>query len=191
MATPRRTQEERSSATRARLLDATIECLVEYGYAGTTVARVSERAEVTRGAQVHHFPTKEQLVTSAVRHLNELRSHESVLLLTQLESSRDFVDKALDAMWESHRGPVFAATAEMWVAARTNPQLAAHISEVEEAATVEFADALKGNLALRDAVFTSMDAMRGLIMSTWHLPEDDVQARWKRLKRHLRQVFPS
>ena len=190
VATPRRTQEERSSATRTRLLEATIECLVEFGYAGTTVARVSERAAVTRGAQVHHFPTKEQLVTSALRYLNERRSHEMIELLQRLEGSEDLVDRLLDAMWQLHRGPVFAATAEMWVAARSNPQLASHLGEVEEAATEELTAALKGNAAFRDAVFTSMDAMRGLVMSTWHLPEEDVQARWRRLKRHLRLTFP-
>ncbi|MGC1150849.1 MAG: TetR/AcrR family transcriptional regulator, partial [Mycobacterium sp.] len=39
----RRTQAERSAAMRTRLLDATIECLVSYGYAGTTTPRVAER----------------------------------------------------------------------------------------------------------------------------------------------------
>ncbi|MDT5024109.1 MAG: hypothetical protein QOE61_535, partial [Micromonosporaceae bacterium] len=53
----RRTQEQRSAEMRVRLLDATIECLVEYGYAGTTTPRVAEKAGVTRGAQVHHFPS--------------------------------------------------------------------------------------------------------------------------------------
>ena len=42
---------------RERLLDATIGCLVDYGYAGTTVTRIAERAGVTRGAQVHHYRT--------------------------------------------------------------------------------------------------------------------------------------
>jgi len=65
----RRTQDERSSAMRERLLDATIECLVEYGYTGTTVTRIADRAGVTRGAQVHHFRTKDDLVTAAVKHL--------------------------------------------------------------------------------------------------------------------------
>lgn len=64
-----RTQEERSAATRAALLDATVACLVDYGYASLTTTRVVERAGVSRGAQVHHFPTKAQLVTEAVRHL--------------------------------------------------------------------------------------------------------------------------
>jgi len=54
------------------LLDATIDCLVEEGYSGTTTTRVVERAGLSRGAQVHHFPTKSQLVAEAVRR-GELR----------------------------------------------------------------------------------------------------------------------
>ena len=69
----RRTQEERRTATRGALLDATIDCLIEYGYGGVTTTRVVERAGVSRGAQVHHFPTKAVLVSEALRHLAEKR----------------------------------------------------------------------------------------------------------------------
>src|SRR5438045_9398121 len=65
----RRTQAERTASTRAALLDATIDCLVEYGYAHLTTTRVVERAGVSRGAQVHHFPTKAELVSEAGRPL--------------------------------------------------------------------------------------------------------------------------
>jgi AcrR family transcriptional regulator len=54
----RRSQAERSAATRDALLDATIVCLVEDGYANTTTSRVAERAGVSRGAHLHHFQTR-------------------------------------------------------------------------------------------------------------------------------------
>src|SRR6478609_7641688 len=76
-ATPARvSQEERSRAMRQRLLDATVECLVERGFAGTSTTLVSERAGVSRGAQLHHFPTKNDLVLAAVEHLSEQRAAE-------------------------------------------------------------------------------------------------------------------
>ena len=65
----RRTQEERSAETRTRLLEATIESLGEVGYASTTTTGVCERAGVSRGSQVHHFPRKQDLVVAAVAHL--------------------------------------------------------------------------------------------------------------------------
>ena len=74
----RRTQAERSAAMRTRLLDATVECLVTYGYAGTTTQRVAELAGVTRGAQVHHFRSKEDLVVAAIEHLAEQRTQAAM-----------------------------------------------------------------------------------------------------------------
>ncbi len=61
---------------RARLLEATVDCLVERGFAGTSTTLVSERAGVSRGAQLHHFPTKNDLVVAAVEHLTEKRGAE-------------------------------------------------------------------------------------------------------------------
>ena len=54
---------------RARLLEATVELLVDKGYAGTSTTLVSERAGVSRGAQLHHFPTKQDLDVAAVQHV--------------------------------------------------------------------------------------------------------------------------
>ncbi len=68
-----RIQDERSAETRKRLLDATVDCLFERGYAGTTTAEIASRAGFSKGAQLHHFPTKEKLVISALEYLFELR----------------------------------------------------------------------------------------------------------------------
>jgi len=62
-------QEERSRAMRARLMDATIDCLVEHGFGGTSTTLISERAGVSRGAQLHHFKTKEKLVYATMEHV--------------------------------------------------------------------------------------------------------------------------
>ena len=72
-AAARTPQGERTRAMRRRLLEATVECLVELGWAGTTTTVVSERAGVSRGAQLHHFPSKQELVVAAVEHLSERR----------------------------------------------------------------------------------------------------------------------
>ena len=62
-------QEERSRAMRQRLLEATVDCLVEHGWSGTSTTLVSQRAGVSRGAQLHHYPTKNDLVLAAIDHL--------------------------------------------------------------------------------------------------------------------------
>lgn len=119
-----RTQEERSAATRGALLDATIDCLVEFGYARTTTTRVAERAGVSRGAQMHHFQRKAPLVVAALLRLAERRRRE---LLERAERELpDHADPAaaLDILWSTFSGPLFTAALELWMAARTDPELA-------------------------------------------------------------------
>jgi AcrR family transcriptional regulator len=195
----RRTQDERSAAMRERLLNATVECLVDYGYAGTTVTRIAERAGVTRGAQVHHYRTKDDLVTAAVTHLATRSAEFGWSQIARVADAADPVGELLDVLWEMHKGPTFTATVELWVAARTDADLRAHVATVEPVLLSslrevaertgepggEFADA-----DLLDAVFTAMDTMRGLMISVWHLPSRQRNARWRRAREGLRAVFP-
>ena len=92
----RRTQAERTAAMRTRLLDATIECLVTYGYAGTTTPRVAQLAGVTRGAQIHHFRSKEDLVVAAIEHLAQQRAQGAIRELGRVQASPDPVSMVLD-----------------------------------------------------------------------------------------------
>jgi len=193
----RRTQEERSTATRERLLNATVDCLIEYGYTGTTVARIAERAGVTRGAQVHHYPTKADLVLAALRHLATKQVEQSLAELPRLTRANDVIGATLDMLWRVHKGPIFVAIVELWVAARTDPELAAHVGELEPIVTLSTEPLLESPAAqyladplVRNALFTSMDVMRGLVVSTWHLQPAEVEARWRRAKKQLRPIFP-
>ncbi|MCV7384161.1 TetR/AcrR family transcriptional regulator [Mycolicibacter longobardus] len=192
----RRTQAERSAAMRERLLDATIECLVTYGYAGTTTPRIAELAGVTRGAQIHHFKSKEDLVVAAVEHLAQQRTHAAIREIGQVRSIPDPVATALDFLWEAHQGPMFIATVELWVAARTDRVLAQHIERVEAvvngtlvAAIAQLMPEHPAQKEIRNVVYTAMDVLRGILVSNF--VDDDPQRarrRWERACVHLRQV---
>lgn len=192
----RRTQAERSAAMRVRLLDATIECLVSYGYAGTTTPRIAELAGVTRGAQIHHFRSKEDLVVAAVEHLAQQRTQAAIRELGQVRSIPDPVATALDFLWEAHQGPMFIATVELWVAARTDRVLAQHIERVEAVVNgtlvAAIAQLMPGHPAqkeIRNIIYTAMDVLRGILVSNF--VDDDPQRarrRWERACVHLRQV---
>lgn len=119
----RRTQEERSSSMRARLLDATVECLLQVGYAGTTTIEIARRAGVSRGAQLHHFPTKAELVITAVEYLAERRHREFTDAFAKLPPGADRTAAAIDLLWQILSGPTFYAWLELLVAARTDPEL--------------------------------------------------------------------
>lgn len=120
-----RLQEERSAETRRRLLDATVACLSERGYAGTTTTEVAERAGVSRGAQLHHFPRKEELVLSAVEYLLDRRRAEFGAMMEQLRGlpTPDRMARVIDLMWPAFKGPTFYAWLELVVAGRTDPNL--------------------------------------------------------------------
>lgn len=128
--TARRTQGDRSATTQAALLNATIECLVEYGYAGTTTRLVADRAEVSRGAQTHHYPTKRDLVVAAVEYLFEARVREFTQEFEGVPASERTLGRAIDALWAIVSGPSYAAILEVVVAARTDDELRAVVHGV-------------------------------------------------------------
>lgn len=69
----RRTQEERRAATKTALLEATIHCIGRDGYAATSISSIIEEAGVSRGALLHHYPTKNELIAHAIIHFYRQR----------------------------------------------------------------------------------------------------------------------
>ena len=123
----RRSQAERSAATRARLLDATLECLDDLGYARTSTPEIARRAGLSRGAQLHHFPTKAELVTSAVEYLFARRREEFLTAFRSRAPGQDPTDAAIDILWSMVSSPSFHAWLELAVAARTDAELRAPV----------------------------------------------------------------
>ena len=138
-------QDERSAETRRRLLDATVACLFERGYAGTTTTEIATRAGVSRGAQLHHFPRKDELVVSALEHVFELRLTDlSAAIAEPPSGSREHrLAAIIDAMWPMFKGPTFYAWLELVVASRTDPAL----NDAVRAASERFGEGFSVGLA--------------------------------------------
>ncbi len=130
--TARRSQEERSALTRERILDAAIRCLVEHGFSGTTTTAVAKEAGVSRGAQLHHFPTRHQLLAAAVAHLYAGLTERFQKGFAQLPPEADRVRAALGLLWEIFLDPALTAALELQVAARTDGALLAALLPVVE-----------------------------------------------------------
>ena len=159
----RRTQEERSSTTRALLLEATIDTLVEHGYSATTTTVIAQRAGVSRGAQLHHYPTKAELVAAAVEHLaTKLLDQFGATLAETPESNR--IEFVIDALWSSFSAPLLTAWVELSVAARTDPELRASLEPVEERLQAAILD--KAHQATDDAG-QAAQALVVLSMTLW------------------------
>lgn len=194
----RRTQAERRATTRAALLDATIDCLVEFGYVNTTTTRVAQAAGVSRGAQVHHFPTKAELVSQAVAHLARRRIEELAPRFRALAARPDPIRELLDLVWTSHAGAVFDATLELWVAARTDPELRKRILELEREVTSsiwEECEAVFGERAhrpeFRDTFEFALATIRGVALLRASSGENarSVRRRWTSARDRLVPMF--
>jgi AcrR family transcriptional regulator len=117
-------QAERRRVTRGKLLDATIDSLIEIGYSRTTTVEVGERTGLSRGTQLHHFPSKADLLVAAIEHLADERSKEfEVALQARLDEGDDPVDAMVDMLWTMFSDPIYWAVIELMVAARTDPEL--------------------------------------------------------------------
>jgi AcrR family transcriptional regulator len=175
--TRRRTQGERSAAMRARLLEATVECLDALGFAGTTTTAVADRAGVSRGAQLHHYPTKRELVTAAIEHvlqrrLAEFRSDTAPSAAPgQREDVKVRMEAAVQRLWALTSGPTFYAWLELLVAARTDPALreamAAIARRFEEGVGEAFREAfpeLGDSVALSVAPWFTLAACQGFAL---------------------------
>jgi len=162
-------QQDRSRATRAKLLEATLDCLVEHGWSGTTTTLVAARAGVSRGAQLHHYPTKAALVLAAVAHLSERRAAEIRTEAAALPAGPGRVDAVIDMLAAAFTGPLFVAALEVWVAARTDPALRdalvpleARVGREMHRLAVDLLGVDERRPGGREAVQATLDLLRGL-----------------------------
>jgi len=129
---------------RARLLDATIDCLIDLGYSATTTTVIADRAGVSRGAQLHHFPTKAELVSAAVEHLANRLGHDLKRDASLRSRAQPHVDDLIDALWARFESPFFAAWLELSMAARTDEDLRVALTPVEQRLRIAMNDWVTG-----------------------------------------------
>lgn len=171
-ASPRRSQKERREESIAKLLDATIDCLIDQGYRDTSIARICERAGLSHGGLFRHFSSRTALIAAATdevgrRHLRQLRRR-----LNRLPTDRDPIDNLVRSFRESAQAPLSSAWREVLLAARTNEDLCAAVSPALkhfETAIMEIAGELPGAPADRHAFGT-------LILSILHMFDSEAMA---------------
>lgn len=180
MSTVRRTQEERSSETRAKLLDATIASLQDVGYGSTTTRRVAELAGVSQGAQTHHFPHRVDLVAAAIQELADRRV--GALRASVRDLSGTPVQRAgtlLDLLWADFSGSVFTVFVKLWVAAADDPDLYERLLPVERAMarsvaafTAELVAEIPQIRGAETRLVVVLDTLRGMALSASFEPRE-------------------
>jgi AcrR family transcriptional regulator len=164
----REPQQDRSRATRARLLESAITCLAELGWAASTVAVVAEHAGVSRGAAQHHFPTREALFMAALEHVTRERGEQ---MRRELAGQRATIDTAavVDLVFALYSGTLFRAALILWVAAAAEPQLRDQIVPLEarigrevHRVVVDLLGVDERVPGIRETVQATLDLARGL-----------------------------
>lgn len=131
---------------------------------------ICARAGVSKGAFQHHFAAKSELMAAAVEHLTTRIQQQRIPEAEQLPAGPERVAAAIDLLWESYSGTLATAAMELWIAARTDPELRAAMRPIDRALgrkTLERLTALSGDLP-RDKVETlfwlTVNLTRGLAL---------------------------
>lgn len=119
-------QAQKSAMTRDRILDAAINCFVELGCTNVTTAKVASAAGVSRGAMLHHFPSKTELIQAAVEFLHDKLLEDYTKRVSAIPAAlkgRKRRRAGIDAYWDHLTGDLFVVYHELCVASRTDPEL--------------------------------------------------------------------
>ncbi|GAA2690145.1 TetR/AcrR family transcriptional regulator [Streptomyces lunalinharesii] len=162
---PKEPQQERSRATRLKLLEAAVACLAERGWSGSTVSVVAERAGVSRGAAQHHFRTREDLFTAAVEHVAEKRRGALKALAHDLPPAGSLARtwRIVEEVVGLYTGPLFRAALHLWVAATDEEQLRDRVTALEARVGREAHRTAVALLAADESVPGVRETVQGLL----------------------------
>ncbi len=130
----------RARAAIGRILPATLGVINEIGLQETSISRVSERAGMSRGAVLHHYKTKIDLVVAAYEYLLEQQLVEIRDVAGNVSDGGAPLDSFLRDLWDRYSGPLLMVTLDYLSMARTNAELRAQVTPL----------ALKFNMGLND-----------------------------------------
>jgi AcrR family transcriptional regulator len=121
---------ERSAAMRKRLIDAAIDCLGKIGYGATTLQVVTDAAKVSRGAVLHHFPTRVDLMIAVAEYAAGKQNRHVARLLADTEPGMDRYLAITMATWDAMTKPAATALLEIIMGSRSDPELGARLPAV-------------------------------------------------------------
>jgi len=124
----------KSLRTRARILDAAMNLFAEMGYHAATNALIADASQLTRGAMLYHFATREELVEAAIGHIERERARLFELAAGASSApGADASEAAIDAYWALLHETPFKAFAELEAGARTDPMLRERLAAAQAA----------------------------------------------------------
>ena len=183
--TSRRSQADRRRLMRKRLVEATLATLVEAGYSGTTVSAIVRRAGVSRGAQLHHFPSKQQLMLETAEHLLKRAYKVMGEVLLAVATEDDRAQAVVESAWkELYGSQAFGAYFELAQAAQHDADLAQALKALSQRfgrtislASAHYFESRAGAVSSAESLFSMTHWVLGAIGATRHLQKDAEQTR--------------
>ena len=117
------TRAQKHAATHEKLLEVAVQVLIDEGVSRTTTMEVQKRAEVSRGALLHHFPTHARLLSATVARLVQMNEAAVWEEANALSDMPDPVERTIRTLANAFAHPSFAAELELWAVARTDDAL--------------------------------------------------------------------
>jgi AcrR family transcriptional regulator len=192
----RRKNADRSAATRRLILEATIRCLDAWGYGAVTNIKVADEAGVSRGAMMHHFPTRQALIVATVEHahetLSEYRRTELAKFPAGLPRFRAIVDMAI----VTQRMPEGVACNEIRFGSRSDPEIRTAVTPTASFISDEYGRlvsriareaGLTPNRELQALTATMAMAARSLAISTFTYPRGNIEESVLWMIRNIRE----
>ena len=189
----RRTQAERSEETRTRILKAAANLIRKRGYARFRTAEVAKEAGLSRGAQLHHFPTKDSLVVATLEHVFEQAQMLSRRRASAMNRPRDLIEAVIEDAREFFFSEHFMVAIDIVLSTSTDQSVRKQILDISrkarrpaEAAWAEAlaANGVPGQLA-SDLVALTLSLVRGMALRTlWdNDPKwfDELFALWRQM----------
>ena len=141
-------QAEKSAITRQAIMQAAVKCLIDHGYTQTTTSLIAEYAGVSRGAMMHHFPSRISVIAAVVGYLHDVRLSESQELIEGADkrdalSGPEVIEEGVRIAWQYVNLPSFVAYQELMFASRTDEELKDLVIPVEKDFEQQFLDVAK------------------------------------------------
>lgn len=192
-------QARKSEATRNQIIGAAIQCIVESSYSNTTTMKIAEKAGLSRGAMLHHFPSKIDIIRAVVDYLHEKRLQAFRRSVQELPPKKDRVRMAVRSYWQHVNHPLYIAIFELAVAARTDDELRDILIPAQKAfdqawyetAREVFPEWQSDPEAFDLALNLTQQLMEGMSISHFtHARETDEEALLVYLENRLRELKP-
>lgn len=138
-----RTQQQRREETVARLLQASIDTIIEVGYARASAAVITKRAGVSVGALFRHFETMGDFMAATAYEVLRRQLETFTKQVAEIPADRPALPAALTILRDITAGSTNAVLYELMVAARTDEKLKETLQNVLGQCSAKIHDAAR------------------------------------------------